>query len=130
VGEGAVEDGLVDGPEIPFGGIGAELHVGDGPQSRRLLQLFGVDLVVRRQGSRRPRVGRADVDEHHMLGVGAKRVAHHREPRLRVSDDRALARLDPLQQKRDRAREELVLRFVDECVVSKSFAPMAHRLPM
>lgn len=97
--EGAVEDGFVTRPKVPFAGIGAELDVRDGAQLGRLLQLLCVDLVIRGERPRRSRVGRANVDERHSGSVGSERVAHHRHPGLGVCDDRPLARLEPSVRK-------------------------------
>jgi hypothetical protein len=130
VAEGAIEDRLVAGPEIPLVGVGAELDVRDRPQRRGLLQLLGVDLVVGGQGPGRARVSRADVDERHLSGGGSERVAHHGQPRLGVRDDGSFARLDALPQKRHRAGEVIVLRFVDESVVTESPVFRPHRLAM
>jgi hypothetical protein len=117
VGERLVEDGLVGRPQVPLGGIGAELDVGDRPQRRGARQLLGVHGVVRRESVRRPGVGRADVDEGDRGGIGSERLAHEGESRTGVGDDGSLAVLESLTQERDRRRHVLLHGVVDERVV-------------
>src|SRR5207302_6836574 len=90
-------------------------------------ELVNVDLVVGGECSRRPRVGGTDVDEGHMCGFGAERLAHHGEPRLRMCHNRSFARLDAGFEEWHRACEVLVLRLVDEGVVPECCAVRAHR---
>ncbi len=107
--EGAVEHRLISGPDVPLVGIGAELDIRDCAQGRGLPELLDVDLVVGGEGSGRLGVGAADVDEGHERGVGAERLAHHREPGPRVRHDRSFARLDAGFQEWHRPCEVLVL---------------------
>ena len=124
--EGAVEDRLVPGPQVPLAGVGPELDVGDRAERRGLLQLPGVDRVVGGQGPRRPRVRGADVDERHRAGVAPERLAERGEAGPRVRHDRALAGGEPLPQERDRTGDVLLRRLVDERVVPQRVAVTRH----
>jgi hypothetical protein len=115
--EGAVEDRLVAGPQVPFAGVRPELDVGDGAELGGLLQLLGVHLVVggeRRSGTG---VGRADVDKGHVGRVGSECLAHHGHPGPGVGDDGALADLEALLEEWDGTRDVLLAGLVHECVV-------------
>ena len=107
--ERAVEDSFVAHPELPFADVRAELDVGDGAERGFLLELLDVDLEVGGQRPRRPYVRRANVDKRDLRRVGPELLAHHREPRLRVRDDRSLACLDPLLQERHGVSEVALL---------------------
>jgi hypothetical protein len=127
MGERAVEDRLVPDPDVPLVAVGAALDVGDRAQRRGPCELPRVDLVVGGQGVGRPRVGRAVVEERHVRRVGAERLAHRRQARAGVGDDRPLALLEPRAEERDRPRDVLVLPLVEERVVTEACQVLDHR---
>jgi hypothetical protein len=127
--ERAVGDRFVARPEVPVPQVGADLDVGDRPEARGRAELVSEDVVEGRERPGRTGIGGGDVDEGNRGGgIGPERLAHRREPRLRVRDDHALAGLQAVLHERDGAGEVLVLRLVDERVMTQ--AGDLHRFTM